>query len=401
MDGSERKPVKRIVGAADLAINGAPPAFGEPLHVGRPNIGSRETFLKLVDEMFDRYWLTNNGPLVQQFEQRIADYLGVKHCVAMCNGTIALEIAIRALGMEGEVIVPSYTFIATAHALHWQGITPVFADIDPATHNLDPAAVRRMITPRTTGIIGVHLWGRGAAVEGLQAIADDYGLQLMFDAAHAFGCSLDGKMIGGFGRAEVLSFHATKFFNTFEGGAVVTNDDALAETMRLMRNFGFAGFDNVIHPGTNGKMVEVCAAMGLANLDYLETAIAANRHNYHAYREALAGLPGLSVLPYDETERNNYQYVVLQVGADCPVSRDTIVAALHAENVLARKYFWPGCHRMRPYRDLFPHAGLVLPHTTCVAGRVIVLPTGATLGPDAVDEVAAVIRHVTGHGHGR
>jgi dTDP-4-amino-4,6-dideoxygalactose transaminase len=193
----------------------------------------------------------------------------------MCNGTIALEIAIRALGLTGEVIVPSYTFIATAHALHWQGITPVFADIDPDTHNLDPEAVRRMITPRTTGIIGVHLWGRAAPVEALQAISDEHGLQLMFDAAHAFGCSYRGQMIGNFGRAEVLSFHATKFFNTLEGGAVVTNDDELAEVMRLMRNFGFSGYDNVIHPGTNGKMVEICAAMGLTNFDELDDVVAA------------------------------------------------------------------------------------------------------------------------------
>jgi dTDP-4-amino-4,6-dideoxygalactose transaminase len=370
--------------------------FPETIHVGRPNIGDREAFLKLVGEMFDRRWLSNNGPLVQQFEQRVADYLGVRHCVAMCNGTIALEIAIRALGLEGEVIVPSYTFIATAHALHWQGITPVFADIDPTTHNLDPDAVRRMITPRTTGIIGVHLWGRGAPVEALQAIADEHGLQLMFDAAHAFGCSYRGKMIGGFGRAEVLSFHATKFFNTFEGGAVVTNDDELAETMRLMRNFGFAGFDNVIHPGTNGKMIEICAAMGLVNLDYLDTVIEANRRNWLAYRDALVGTPGLRLMPYDEAERNNWQYVILEVDPECPATRDEIVAELHRHNVLARKYFWPGCHRMKPYRDLQPHAGLMLPHTETVAARVIVMPTGTALETDDVVRISDIVRGIAG-----
>ena len=385
---------KTISTAADLAINGAPPAFTESLHVGRPNIGDRDRFLQLAGEMFDRRWLSNSGPLVQEFERRVAEYLGVKHCIAMCNGTIALEIAIRALGMTGEVIVPSYTFVATAHALHWQGVIPVFADIDPLTHNLDPAAVRRMITPRTTGIIGVHLWGRAAPVEDLQAIADEHGLQLLFDAAHAFGCSHAGQRIGNFGRAEVLSFHATKFFNTFEGGAVVTNDDELAETMQLMRNFGFAGFDNVIHPGTNGKMIEVCAAMGLTNLDYIDTVIEANRCNYHAYREALAGLPGLRLVAFDESERNNYQYVILEVADDCPATRDQLVAALHAENVLARKYFWPGCHRMKPYRDLFPHAGLVLENTEVVADRVIVLPTGTTLATQDVGLVAAIIRQV-------
>lgn len=388
--------MKPIRSSKDLAIHAAPPAFAEPLHVGRPNVGSRETFMRLAGEMFDRRWFTNNGPLVQRFEQRIAEYLGVNHCVAMCNGTIALEIAIRALGLTGEVIVPSYTFVATAHALHWQGITPVFADIDPVTHNLDPAAVRRMITPRTTGIIGVHLWGRAAPVDELQQIADEHGLQMMYDAAHAFGCSHEGRMIGNFGRAEVLSFHATKFFNTFEGGAVVTNDDALAEAMRLMRNFGFAGYDNVIHPGTNGKMVEVCAAMGLANLDHIDAVIAANRRNYHAYHEALADLPGLSVLTYNERERNNYQYVVVEVEENCPVSRDDIIAALHAENVLARKYFWPGCHKMKPYRDLFPHAGLVLPNTERVADRVVVLPTGTALSAIDVGTIASIIAQQAG-----
>jgi len=370
--------------------------FSEIIHVGRPNIGDREAFLQLVGEMFDRRWLSNNGPLVQRFEQRIAEYLGVRHCVAMCNGTVALEIAIRALGLTGEVIVPSYTFVATAHALHWQGITPVFADIDPATHNLDPEAVRRMITPRTSGIIGVHLWGRGAPVDALSQVADEHGLALMYDAAHAFGCSHQGRMIGGFGRAEVLSFHATKFFNTFEGGAVVTNDDQLAETMRLMRNFGFSGFDNVVYPGTNGKMVEVCAAMGLVNLDYIDTVIEANRRNYHAYREALAGLVGVQLMPYDEAEQNNFQYVIVEVGPECRVTRDQIVDELHRHNVLARKYFWPGCHRMQPYRDLYPHAGLVLAHTERVAAQVIVMPTGTTLAEADVARIGEIVAGVVG-----
>ena len=181
----------------------------------------------------------------------------------MCNATVALEIAIRAMGMSGEVIVPSFTFVATAHALQWQEITPVFCDIDPRTHNLDPNRIEEMITPRTTGIIGVHVWGRPCAVDALAEIAQRRHLKLLFDAAHAFGCSYQGQMIGNFGDAEVFSFHATKFFNTFEGGAVVTNDDELAAKMRLMKNFGFHGYDNVIYVGTNGKMSEVSAAMGL------------------------------------------------------------------------------------------------------------------------------------------
>jgi len=367
------------------------PAFAEPIHVGRPNIGDRAALIAQIHGILDRNWMTNNGPLVQAFEQRVASHLGVRHCVAMCNGTIALEIAIRALELTGEVILPSWTFIATAHALSWQGITPVFADIDPVTENLDPAAVRRMITPRTSGIIGVHVWGRPAPVEPLKAIADEHGLRLMFDAAHAFGCSHGGRPIGNFGSCEVLSFHATKFFNTFEGGAVVTNDDALAGKMRLMRNFGFSGYDNVIHPGTNGKMIEVCAAMGLVNFDNIDNVIARNKENYGAYQAAFATHPHLSLLEFDERETNNYQYVVLSVGDRHPVSRDCIIEALHANNVLARKYFWPGCHAMKPYRELYPHAGLVLPHTETVAARNIVLPTGMSVDPDVARKIAEIV----------
>ena len=388
--------MKDIRHHADLAVNGAAPAFDQMLHVGRPNMGDRDAFMQYAADIFDRRWLSNNGPLVQEFEAEVARHLGVKHCVAMCNGTIALEIAIRALGLEGEVIVPSYTFVATAHALQWQSITPVFADVDPATHTLSPAAVRRMITPRTSGIIGVHLWGRGAPVAELQDIADEHGLKLMFDAAHAFSCTYQGRMIGSFGACEVLSFHATKFFNTFEGGAVVTNDDALAEAMRLMRNFGFADLDKVIHPGTNGKMIEIAAAMGLVNLRSLDDVIAANRGNYLAYRDALRGIDGVRLLEYDESERNNYQYIVLEVDEGCAISRDTLVAALRAENVMARRYFWPGCHNMEPYRSLFPHASLVLPDTNKVAGSVIVLPTGQTMTTAMVATVAQIIRTAIG-----
>jgi dTDP-4-amino-4,6-dideoxygalactose transaminase len=328
--------------------------------------------------------------MVQQFEQRIAAKLGVKHCVAMCNGTIALEIAIRALGLTGEVIVPSWTFVATAHALYWQGITPVFADIDPATHNLDPDAVRRMITRRTTGIIGVHLWGQAAPANELQAIADEHGLKLMFDAAHAFGSTYHGQTVGRFGACEVFSFHATKAFNTMEGGAVTTDDDDLAEAMRLMRNFGFRGYDNVVYPGTNGKMIEVCAAMGLANLDSFDKVVNANSRNHLAYRQAISAIPGFTLKGYGTVERNSHHYVVLEV--DDSIRRDEIIATLHAENVLARKYFWPGAHRMQPYVNLFPHAGLMLPNTLEVAERVVILPNGPSLAPEAIELICAILR---------
>jgi len=369
------------------------PVFKKKLHVGRPNIGNRIEFLKLAGEIFDQHWLTNNGPMVQQFEKEIAEYHKVKHCIAMCNGTVALEIAIRATGLTGEVIIPSYTFVATAHALHWQGITPVFADIDPDTHNLSPDAVRRMITPNTTGIIGVHLWGRSAPIKELQAVADEHNLKLIFDAAHAFGCSYKGHMIGGFGECEVLSFHATKVLNAFEGGAVLTNNDELAETMRLMRNFGFSGMDNVIHPGTNGKMIEIAAAMGLVNLSSINKTIATNKSNYHSYCKELSTLEHVDVIKYNEREKNNYQYIVLKIGKKCPVSRDEILSRLHKENVLVRKYFWPGCHKMKPYRDLYPHAGLMLPNTEDIAANVIVLPTGLAISLDKIKIITSIIKN--------
>lgn len=382
---------KFIRSVADLAINGARPLFPQPVHVGRPNVGDRAMFDLLVDGMFDRMWLSNDGPLLKRFEQALCNFLGVKHCVAMCNGTIALEIAVRALELRGEVIVPSYTFIATAHALQWQEITPVFADIDPVTHNLDPAAVRSMITPRTTGILGVHLWGRPAPTDELAAIATEFGLRLMYDASHGFGCTSNGHSLGSFGECEVFSFHATKFFNTFEGGAVLTNNDALAEKMRLMRNFGFAGYDTVIYPGTNGKMTEVAAAMGLTNLQQLDAFIAINERNHLAYRRNLAEVRGVRVLPFNDAEKNNFQYVVLELDDDFPQSRDRTIEVLHAENILARRYFWPGCHNMEPYRSHYPHAGLMLPNTLHVANRVMVMPTGSGVNEQGIAGITSVL----------
>ncbi len=375
------------------AILGGTPAFEVPLHVGRPNLGDRQVLLARINDLLDRRWLTNDGPMVKEFERRIAEFVGVRHCIAMCNATVALEIAIRALGLRGEVIVPSYTFVATAHALQWQEITPLFADMDPGTHNIAPAAIERLITPRTSAIIGVHVWGRACDAEAIEAIGRKHGLEVMYDAAHAFGCSHKGKMVGSFGRCEVFSFHATKFLNTFEGGAVVTNDDALAEKMRLMRNFGFAGYDRVIYLGVNGKMTEVCAAMGLTSLDSIDEIIALNRRNYLAYQEGLRAIPGVSLIHYDPAERNNYQYVVAEVDPDvAPLRRDELVSVLHAENVLARKYFWPGCQRMETYRSLQPNSALLLPETERVAARVMVLPTGQAVTPEVIQTICAILR---------
>lgn len=378
----------------DLAIYGAAPAFRETLHVGRPNMGDRKRFYERIDSMLDRKWLSNNGPYVQEFEQRVADMIGVKHCVAMCNGTVALEIAIRALGLKGEVILPSFTFVATAHALQWQEITPVFCDIDPLTHTIDPARIEKMITPRTTGIIGVHVWGRPCDIGALEKIAAEHNLKLLFDTAHGFGCSCNGRMLGSFGNAEVFSFHPTKFFNTCEGGAIVTDDDALAQRIRLMKNFGFSGkHDEVIYVGTNGKMSEFSALTGLTNLESIDTFIAVNYENYEVYREELSDLPGVTLISYNQQEKCNYQYVVLEIDERITgVSRDRLVEILRAENVLARRYFYPGCHRMEPYRSYFPNAGLVLPETERLAQRVLSLPTGTAVGREEIRKICQIIR---------
>lgn len=377
----------------ELAVFGGDPEFPEQLHVGRPNTTDREELHRRLDEILDRRFFTNAGPCSEELEQRIAERVGVEHCIAMCNGTIALEIITRALGMSGEVIVPSFTFIATAHALQWQEITPVFCDVDPRTHNIDPAMVERLITPRTTGIIGVHTWGRPCPIEELEEIAARRHLRLVFDAAHAFACTHRGRQIGSFGDAEVYSFHATKFFNTFEGGAVLTDDGDIANKVRLMKNFGFAGVDEVIHVGTNGKMNEFCAAVGLTSLDNVEEYIAVNRANYQDYLSGVSDIPGIDMVTFDEGESNNYQYVVLEVDEGVAgIGRDELVAMFEAEGVLARRYFYPGCHAMEPYASYYPHSALLLPNTVQLVERVLLLPTGTAVGREDVAAICGLLR---------
>ncbi len=384
--------------ASDLALLGGRPAFGDPLHVGRPNIGDRDRLMQRISGILDRRWLTNDGPLVREFEEAVAALLRVRHCVAMCNATTALQIATRAAGLHGEVIVSPFTFVATAHALQWQGMTPVFCDIDPLTHNLDPNRVEALITPRTTGIVGVHLWGRPCAPEALTEIAERRGLTLLFDAAHAFGCSHRGRMIGGFGRAEVFSFHATKFVNAFEGGAILTDHDDFAEEVRLMRNFGFRDYDDVSCVGTNGKMTEVAAAMGLTSLESRHEFFAANRRNYEAYRAGLADVAGVELIDFDVEELCNRHYIVVEVDESAGLPRDDLQRVLQAENVLARRYFFPGCHRMDPYASLFPEAKDRLPKAERLIGRVLTLPTGTAIDSDAVRVVTDLISRAMANG---
>ena len=384
----------------DLACFGGAPSFDRPLHVAHASASQKERFYSLLDGVFERGQFTNDGPLVHELEERIAARLGVKHCLAICNGTAALEIAVRAAGMQGEVIAPSFTFVATAHALQWQGIRPVFCDIDPATHTLDPASAAQLITPRTGGIVGVHLWGRPCAIEALTALARDHGVPLLFDAAHAFGASHNGVMVGNFGSAEVFSFHATKLFHTFEGGAIATNDGDLAARVRLLRNFGFVDYDKVVGIGINGKMSEVSAAMGLAGLEVLDEVIALNRERHLRYARNLKGATGIA-LKECSPEDSNCQYVVIEVDPEvCGMSRDQLLRVLHAENVVARRYFYPGCHRMEPYRSLDPGAGRRLGNTERVAERVIVLPSSERIDGPTIEQLCELLRFATANGAG-
>jgi dTDP-4-amino-4,6-dideoxy-D-glucose transaminase len=375
---------------SDLALYGGQPAFPEPLLVGVPNVVDRDRFLRRVGQLLDRRWLSNRGPLVHEFESRIADLAGVAHAVTTCNATAALQLALAADGVTGEVVVPSFTFPATPHAVRWLGLRPVFADVlEDGT--LDPRGVAAAIGPLTSAVLAVHLWGRPCRTAELARVTRDAGVALYYDAAHALGCSSDGRMIGGFGRAEVFSFHATKFVNSFEGGALVTDDAELAERVRLMSNFGITGEDEVGLVGTNAKMSEVCAAMGLASFDTLPTVVARNEANYEAYCRGLAAVPGVEVLAFDRRERNNYQYVVLDVAAAGGLDRDRLARILRAENVVGKRYFAPGCHRTAAYRSVPP---LCLPVTEALSERLLVMPTGMSVTPEQVAGICRLIEQV-------
>lgn len=377
----------------DLAVFGGPPSFAQPQHVGRPNLGDRAKLLERLNDALDRRWLTNHGPYEQEFERRLAAMLGVKHCLATCNATVGLEIAIRAAGLTGEVIVPAFTAAATPHSVQWLGLTPVFCDIDPLTHNIDPQRVKDLITPRTSAILAVNLWGRPCDIAALSDLARRHQLKLLFDSSHALLCSHRGVLVGGFGDAEIFSFHATKVCNSLEGGAITTNDDGLADKIDRMRTFGFRGADNVECEGTNGKLDEFSAAMGLTSLESLPDFVAANHRNWGRAVHNLKGVPGVGVIDYDERELNNYHYLVLEIDASrAGVSRDALVHILTRENVLARRHFYPGCHRWEPYHTLYPQSRAQLPRTDEVASRVMQLPNGTSVSVHAIDEMCSVIR---------
>jgi dTDP-4-amino-4,6-dideoxygalactose transaminase len=371
------------------------PAFASPLVVGRPWLPEREQVLTLIGDVLDSGQISNGGPRVNELERRIAELHEVRHCITTCNGTSALELMLRAAQLTGEVIIPSFTFIATAHAVSRAGLKPVFADVDPQTHNLDPEAVERVVTAETSAILGVHLWGRPCDVDALSAVAERYGLQLLFDAAHGFGCSHQGRMLGGYGRAEAFSFHATKFFHTVEGGAVMTDDDDLAESVRRQRNFGFAGPLDSTEVGGNAKLNEVCAVIGLSQLDSLDELAAMNQRRHALYRGELAGVPGLRVIDYPEGERSNFHYVPLEIeAAKAGIGRDDLLARLLAENVIARPYFSPPCHQMSAYRGCAGAGELEI--TEQLARRTFALPTGPTVSLDDIRTVCELIASVIG-----
>lgn len=378
---------------SDLALFGGPPLFMEPLFVGRPNLAPREEILAEIGQVLDSRRLSNDGPQLQALEAELAEALAVEHCIAVSNATLGLALLIRALNLQGEVIVPSFTFIATVHVLQWLGLKPVFCDVLPQTHTLDPAAVQALLSPRTAAILGVHLWGQPCAVDALQALAEAQGIPLLFDAAHALLCHHRGYPLGRFGRAEVFSLHATKFVNSLEGGVITTQDSALAERLRLMRNFGFAGHDQIVELGINAKMNEVCAAVGRSSLRYAAQFIAHNRENYQVWQRVLAAVPGLTLLPLPQD--SNFQYVVVEVAAsEFGLSRDQLLRLLHAERLIARRYFYPGSHRVVPYCDLDPEAGKRLPVTEALTEKVLVLPTGTAVSAALIEQAGALLAWV-------
>lgn len=350
------------------------------LYVGYPNLPNPDTFYSKVDEVLTTRRLTNNGPYVKEFEKRCAEFLEVDHAIAVCNATIGLQIVAKALDLQGSVIVPSWTFVATASAMEWIGLRPVFCDVYPS-HLIDASEASRLISDDTAAIIGVHTWGRPCDCTFLEVAGRVKGVPVFYDAAHAFGCTKGGKKIGNFGVAEVFSFHATKCVHSFEGGLITTNDGDLAERCRRMRNFGFVNYDDVQDFGINGKMSEIHAAMGLSMLDRYEKIVAVNKRNFDLYQELLPEHTRL-VTPF-VTDTSNYHYVVV----DFQRLRNAVMEHLHDHDIMARRYFYPGIHRMPPYAG-----GRPLSVTESLSRRTLVLPNGTGVTEADVERICSLIK---------
>lgn len=371
----------------------ARPGFDGPRVVSEPMVPDPATLRRYVDRVLDSGRFSNDGPLVRELEARIAARLQVPECVLVSNATLGLQLTIEALGLTGEVLVPSFTFIATPNAVRWQGLSPVFCDIDPGTHNLDLEAAEKAIGPATSAIVGVHLWGRGCRPSALQSLAGRHGLRLLFDAAHGFDCVSEGNRLGRYGDAEVFSLHATKSFHAGEGGAITTCSADLAENLRLLRNFGFSGYDSVATVGINAKLPELSAALGLANLETYDRHAAASTEVHRLYSREIESR--LGIRPVQFPEYNHHHYVVLEWPTDgFAISRDELVEALHRENVIARRYFYPGCHRMNIYES----ASTELPKTEELSARTIVLPAGSQINSADVTKICEILERLAMRG---
>lgn len=368
--------------------------FPEPVYVTRPLLPDLPEYTRLLEGVWDRRWLTNAGPMHGQLEQRLAEHLGVEHLSLFCNGTIALLVALHALNVhEGEVITTPFTFPASTHVLFWNGVQPVFGDIDPATCNLDPSCIEALITPRTRAIMPVHVYGTPCDTEAIEEIARRHGLPVIYDAAHTFGARRGGRPLAAAGDLSVLSFHATKVFTTVEGGAVVASNAEQKRYIDLLKNFGFAGEDLVLSPGINGKMNELQAAFGLLCLDQIDADLARRRALAGRYREQLAGIPGIAVVPAQHEPEGNGAYLPLRVSAAAyGRDRDALHALLRQANVISRRYFHPLCSHFEFYRGLDSAQPERLPHAEQAARELLCLPIYGSLSVEAVDQICSLVR---------
>lgn len=369
------------------------PAKSDAIYVTRPDLPSLQEFIPYLQEIWDTGILTNGGPFHQAFERRLGEYLGVEHIAMFANCTIGLVTALQALRITGEVITTPYSFVATAHSLLWNGIKPVFVDIDPVTLNLDPNKIEAAITPQTTAIMPVHCYGRPCNVERIQAIADVYGLKVIYDAAHAFGVKYHGGSVLAHGDMSVLSFHATKVFTTFEGGAIVCPDEKTRQRVNYLKNFGFADEVTVVAPGINGKMSEFNAALGLLQLQRIDQALARRKAIDQRYRAGLRNVAGIRCLQASNEFVSNYAYFPILVQPDHPLSRDDLYRRFQAERIYARRYFYPLISDFPMYRGLVSAAHANLPVARQTAEQVLCLPIYPDLTLEQVDRVVDLLAH--------
>jgi dTDP-4-amino-4,6-dideoxygalactose transaminase len=348
--------------------------MSKKIYVTQPDLPPLEEFIPYLEQIWESKWLTNNGPFHRQLEKALCDYLGVDHVALFANGTIALVTALQTLRITGEVITTPYSFVATAHSLVWNNIKPVFVDIDPHTCNLDPDKIEAAITPQTSAILPVHCYGNPCEVERIQKVADTYGLKIIYDAAHAFGVKYKSESLLKHGDLSVLSFHATKVFNTFEGGAIVCPDAKTKQRVDYLKNFGFADEVTVVAPGINGKMNEFQSALGLLQLKHVDQAIARRREIDLRYRQELGGIKGITLLAQLPETVGNYSYFPILVEDDYPLSRDALYQMLKDADIYGRRYFYPLISDMPMYRGFPSAAHSNLPAAKNAADKVICLP---------------------------